>query len=216
METKESLYGKLLYSKDVGEMLLEDLTTFDIFDMNQGMIEDVDKHFNRFFDMAKSLIEHKYMAARRLCAYRDHFSWKSKEISSLRYDIKYLISGLYISSYVRNYNELEILRSHWEKYRYADCTVALDSLQLRLKTIFKEFNKIETLIDVRLFAEYFNQYVITLVFEMVDLSLSKLDSTILSFRSLNSFEYFCNESEKQRRYYVNELRRVKLYNQSMS
>jgi hypothetical protein len=216
METRESLYGKLLYSKDVGEMMLEDILNFDLFDMNQAMIEDVNQHFNRFFDMARSLIEHKFLAARRLCAYRDNFSWKSKEISSLRYDIKYLISGLYISSYVRNYNELEILRSHWEKYRYTDCTVTLDSLQLRLKTIFNEFSKVETLIDIPIFAEYFNQYVINLVFDMVDLSLSKLDSTIVSFRSLNSFEYFCSESEKQRRYYVNELRRVRLYNQSMS
>jgi hypothetical protein len=216
METRESLYGKLLYSKDVGEMMLEDILNFDLFDMNQAMIEDVNQHFNRFFDMAKSLIEHKFVAARRLCAYRDNFSWKSNEISSLRYDIKYLISGLYIASNIRNHYELEILRSNWKKYSYADCDATLNPLQIHLKTIYSEFNKIETLIDAPRFAEFFNQYVINLVFDMVDLSLSKLDSTIVSFRSLNSFEYFCSESEKQRRYYVNELRRVRLYNQSMS
>ncbi len=216
MNTQETYYDKLFFSNSCGEMFFEDINEFDIVEMNQAMLAEVDNHFDRFFNMAKNLVEHKIAAARRLCRFKSNYSYWSKEISSLRYIIKYLISGLYISSYVRNHHELEILRSHWEKYRFDDCNITLDPLQLHLKAVFSEFSKVETLIDIRLFAAFFNQYVINLVFEMIDLSLLKLDSTLASFKILNSFEYFCNTLAKRRGYYVDDFRRAKLYNQLVS
>lgn len=212
----DTLNGKLLYNKDTAEMMHEFIADFDVFEMNQSLIADTDDHFERFFNMAKNLTEHKYGAARILCGCRDLFSSKSSEISGLRSIIKNLITGLYISSYIRNRNELEILKWHWEGYGFSDCNNTLSPLQNHQKVIYSEFCKVETIADSRLFTEYFKRYVINLVFEMIELSFSQLDTTIAYFQSLNSFDYFCSTSIRRRPFYSKQFRRIKLYNQLMS
>lgn len=212
----KSLKGSLLYNKECEEILLENVKDFNVYEMNQAMITDTDDHFERFFNMAKNLTEHKYGAARILCGCRDLFSLKSSEISGLRRIIKILISGLYIAAGVRNNCELEILKWHWETYRFADRKDELTPLELHQKIIFTEFCKVETLIDIRLFADFFKRYTINLVFEMIELSLSQLDSTIAYWQSLNYFEYFCKTAVRRYPYYIRQFRKVKLYDKLMS
>lgn len=212
----KSLNGSLLFNKECEEILLENVKDFDVYEMNQAMITDTDDHFERFFNMAKNLTEHKYGAARILCGCRDLFSFKSSEISGLRTIIKNLISGLYNAAWVRNNHELEILKRYWETYRFANCKGELTPLEQHQKIIFTEFCKVETLIDIRLFAEFLKKYIITLVFELIELSLSQLDSTIAYWQSLNYFEYFCTTAVRRYPYYIRQFRKVKLYDQLMS
>ena len=154
-------------------------------------IDEVFKSFNNNTDRITNVIfnlkRKRYAQAKAGLGIRDDYCNYQKDITSLRYEIKSLISGLIVTSSITSECDIEKYKTKWFEYSNS-------SWYLYHQSIYKEFSKIHTLEELVKFNEYFHNYVLELVYRFTDFIIKRMRYTVLYLSKDKTIEATCKDA----------------------
>ena len=180
----------------------------DIFDDLMPVI--IDKSLTSFLGRAESLLlvirnleQGNYAKAKLHLGVRDQWDYFSKEISTLRSDIKSLVSGLIFTSSIREISAIENAKMNLSKYYSAPQSE--NDLHGLHHTVFMEFMGVNTMSDLIQFNDYFRNFIIKRIYRLAAIIIRRMSYSIEVFRNEAKYLAACNDVQGQLEVFQEEI-----------
>jgi hypothetical protein len=148
----------------------------------------VNGYCERFLQLINNLKEHKYLEAKKYLGIKDDFIDLSGDITTLRHNIKYLLSGLIRISTILDFSTI---KNYYEPYVYIRLE---DSGLVLYNNLIQELDKVKSLEELDKFNEYFKDCLLEMSFKMIDIFIVRLTYTIQYFQKENLFIGECKDA----------------------
>lgn len=184
-------YDGSVLSDQIFEMMTfcDEDTQNAIFD---GFIEMVCKQVpgqtEIFIRLINHLKERRYPEARKLLGIGSDYMNYSDDIYRLRYNIKYLLTGLISTSAITTYRFF-----NYPSEPFAGGTDHYGTAEY-YKPVALEYNKVTDMKEMNDFNEYFHNYLIGLAFRISDIYTKRMAYTIQYLQNENLFPDMCKEA----------------------
>lgn len=192
----------MVLTTDIYENVILDSSIFEILqyfdkedEKNQFFTElmaelfkTMDGFSERFLQLIINLKEHNYMEAKKSLFIKGYFSYLAKDISSLRYNIKFLLSGLIMTSSVKVVSDINYSREAVRYHSLSDSGIVL------YDNLIEALNKVKRLEELDIFNEYFKDCLLEMSFKMINIYIVRLTYTIQYLLNENLLPDECKEA----------------------
>jgi len=205
MEISPEFINNSIFSEWVYEALTDGTgIPNDIYnEMMEALFESYVRQADTILQIIQYLRAGNYAEARKSLGFRDGYSYYPKDISMLRYNIKFLLSGLIKTSAIHDISEVKELVT-WCGGRSG---IGWDSPAFQ--NILREFKEVTTLEELSKFNACFQNYLIGMVFELSALFICRITYTIRYHRDDHSMEKVCNDLSIHSEKFREEIEKLK-------
>ncbi len=141
-----------------------------------------------FIRFIQYMVERKYPEARKILGFGSYYREYSNEIYHLRFNIKYLLSGLITTSAIKTYRFYNYAIMPFDDGAFSKGTAEY------YNPVALEYNKVTDMKMMDDFNEYFRNYLIGMAFRISDIYIKRMAYTIHYLQNENLFPDKCKEA----------------------
>jgi hypothetical protein len=192
MILSNDLYENAILDSSIFEILIhfdnEDDTNQFFTELMAELFKTMDGFSERFLQIIINLKEHNYLEVKKSLFTKDYFSYLAKDISTLRNNIKFLLSGLIITSSAKVVSDINFSNRVDHYYQLNDSGLVY------YNNLIQELDKVKSLEELDKFNEYFKYCLLEMSFKMIDRYIVRLNYTIQYFQKENLLIDECKDA----------------------
>jgi len=192
MILSNDLYENAILDSSIFEILIhfdkEDDTNQFFTELMAELFKTMDGFSERFLQIIINLKEHNYLEVKKSLFTKDYFSYLAKDISTLRNNIKFLLSGLIITSSAKVVSDINFSNRVDHYYQLNDSGLVY------YNNLIQELDKVKSLEELDKFNEYFKDCLLEMSFKMIDRYIVRLNYTIQYFQKENLLIDECKDA----------------------